>query len=109
MALDIQIYTKYIHTLNSPRFQPPSLEKTFYATYAYYDGDQRTTYECIYLGKCRAFIEMRECNKNGHFVCFPENLEFIVLNKEEFEIILPFVTYKHSKSFFGLVLDFPRR
>ena len=69
---------KYIHTLNSPRLQPPSLEKTFYATYAYYDGDQRTTYECIYLGKCRAFIEMRECNKNSHFVCFLKNLEFRV-------------------------------
>ena len=60
LALDIQIYTKYIHTLNSPRLQPQSLEKTFYATYAYYDGDQRTTYVlCIYSGKCRAFIEMR--------------------------------------------------
>ena len=49
LALDIQIYTKYIHTLNSPRLQPPSLEKTFYATYAYYDGDQRTSYACVYL------------------------------------------------------------
>ena len=63
----------YTLLLNSPRLEPPSLEKTFYATYAYYDGDQRTTYVCTYLFREMQGIHRDESNKNGHFVCFLEN------------------------------------